>query len=181
MYTAAAGEEETTSKQVKQRYRIPEISPRVPMLPPPWLDQVFFDARTKQFASNGQVYRIIDIPSAAAVGTVCICSKENCSPPLSTLSDECEVVAHTFTYKLQTNWQPGIQKGAADWDENWDKFEDEGMSNNFHIGLSEHLAESEAKMCKLLSCCNSNELLPLPSFTFVKELTFDVENVVAPP
>ncbi|KAI7988837.1 G-type lectin S-receptor-like serine/threonine-protein kinase [Camellia lanceoleosa] len=45
MYTAAAGEEETTSKQVKQRYRIPETSPHLPMLPPPWLDQVFFDAR----------------------------------------------------------------------------------------------------------------------------------------
>ncbi|THG05997.1 hypothetical protein TEA_000255 [Camellia sinensis var. sinensis] len=38
-----------------------------------------------------------------------------------------------------TCWQPGIQEGAADWDENWDKFEDE-----------------------------------------VKELTLDVENVVAP-
>lgn len=24
-------------------------------------------------------------------------------------------------------WQPGIQGGAADWDENWDKFEDEGI------------------------------------------------------
>ncbi|KAI7991973.1 hypothetical protein LOK49_LG12G00209 [Camellia lanceoleosa] len=46
MYTAAAGEKETTSKQVKQRYRIPETSPHVPMLPSPWLDQVFFDART---------------------------------------------------------------------------------------------------------------------------------------
>lgn len=24
-------------------------------------------------------------------------------------------------------WQPGIQEVAADWDEEWDKFEDEGM------------------------------------------------------
>lgn len=24
-------------------------------------------------------------------------------------------------------WQPGIQEGAADWDETWDKFEDEGI------------------------------------------------------
>ena len=24
-------------------------------------------------------------------------------------------------------WQPGIQESAADWDEDWDKFEDEGM------------------------------------------------------
>ena len=24
-------------------------------------------------------------------------------------------------------WEPGIQEGAAVWDEEWDKFEDEGM------------------------------------------------------
>ncbi|XP_065856896.1 uncharacterized protein [Euphorbia lathyris] len=46
--------------------------------------------------------------------------------------------------ELPFGWQPGIQGGAADWDEDWDKFEDEG-------------------------------------FTFVKELTLDVQNVVAPP
>ncbi|KAJ4837929.1 hypothetical protein Tsubulata_022521 [Turnera subulata] len=46
--------------------------------------------------------------------------------------------------ELPFGWQPGIQEGAADWDEDWDKFEDEG-------------------------------------FTFVKELTLDVQNVVAPP
>ncbi|KAF2291685.1 hypothetical protein GH714_028116 [Hevea brasiliensis] len=46
--------------------------------------------------------------------------------------------------ELPFGWQPGIQEGAADWDEDWDKFEDEG-------------------------------------FMFVKELTLDVQNVVAPP
>ena len=25
-----------------------------------------------------------------------------------------------------TGWQPGIQEGAADWDEDWDKLEEEG-------------------------------------------------------
>ncbi|KAI7996298.1 hypothetical protein LOK49_LG10G01357 [Camellia lanceoleosa] len=45
---------------------------------------------------------------------------------------------------IYIGWQPGIQEGAADWDENWDNFEDEG-------------------------------------FTFVKELTLDVQNVIAPP
>ncbi|CAL5368998.1 unnamed protein product [Camellia sinensis] len=50
----------------------------------------------------------------------------------------------TTLNELPFGWQPGIQEGAADWDGNWDKFEDEG-------------------------------------FTFVKELTLDVENVVAPP
>ncbi|WCJ32834.1 Calcium-binding EF hand family protein [Euphorbia peplus] len=46
--------------------------------------------------------------------------------------------------ELPFGWQPGIQGGAADWDEDWDKFEDEG-------------------------------------FTFVKDLTLDVQNVIAPP
>ncbi|XP_038887522.1 epidermal growth factor receptor substrate 15-like 1 [Benincasa hispida] len=46
--------------------------------------------------------------------------------------------------ELPFGWQPGIQVGAADWDEDWDKFEDEG-------------------------------------FSVVKELTLDVQNVIAPP
>lgn len=46
--------------------------------------------------------------------------------------------------ELPFGWQPGIQEGAADWDEDWDKFDDEG-------------------------------------FTFVKELTLDVQNIIAPP
>ncbi|KAK4711624.1 hypothetical protein R3W88_006137 [Solanum pinnatisectum] len=50
----------------------------------------------------------------------------------------------TTLLELPFGWQPGIQEVAADWDEEWDKFEDEG-------------------------------------FTFVKELTLDVKNVIAPP
>ncbi|KAK9677657.1 hypothetical protein RND81_11G158700 [Saponaria officinalis] len=50
----------------------------------------------------------------------------------------------TTLVELPFGWQPGIQEGAADWDEEWDKFEDEG-------------------------------------FTFVKEMTHDVQNVIAPP
>ncbi|XP_042508818.1 actin cytoskeleton-regulatory complex protein pan1-like isoform X2 [Macadamia integrifolia] len=53
-------------------------------------------------------------------------------------------VKPTALIELPFGWQPGIKEGAADWDEDWDKFEDEG-------------------------------------FTFVKELTLDVQNVVAPP
>ncbi|KAK1290568.1 hypothetical protein QJS10_CPB18g00695 [Acorus calamus] len=30
--------------------------------------------------------------------------------------------------ELPFGWQPGIQEGAADWDEDWDKFEDEGFT-----------------------------------------------------
>ncbi|CAA2989507.1 epidermal growth factor receptor substrate 15-like 1 isoform X1 [Olea europaea subsp. europaea] len=50
----------------------------------------------------------------------------------------------TSLVELPFGWQPGMQQGAADWDEVWDKFEDEG-------------------------------------FTFVKELTLEVQNVIAPP
>ncbi|XP_057548788.1 uncharacterized protein LOC130827149 isoform X2 [Amaranthus tricolor] len=50
----------------------------------------------------------------------------------------------TTLVELPFGWQPGIQESAADWDEDWDKFEDEG-------------------------------------YTFVKEMTLDVQNVIAPP
>ncbi|XP_054787536.1 uncharacterized protein LOC129293548 isoform X1 [Prosopis cineraria] len=50
----------------------------------------------------------------------------------------------TTLVELPFGWQPGIQDGAADWDEHWDKLEDEG-------------------------------------FTFVKDLTLSVENILAPP
>ncbi|KAG1361086.1 epidermal growth factor receptor substrate 15 [Cocos nucifera] len=46
-------------------------------------------------------------------------------------------------FELPFGWQAGIQEGVADWDEGWDKFEDDG-------------------------------------FTIIKELTVEVENVVAP-
>nr|GMD58354.1 epidermal growth factor receptor substrate 15-like 1 [Ipomoea batatas] len=49
----------------------------------------------------------------------------------------------TSLLELPFGWQPGIQEGAADWDGDWDKFEDEG-------------------------------------FTSLKELTLDVQNVIAP-
>ncbi|KAK7409862.1 hypothetical protein VNO78_00227 [Psophocarpus tetragonolobus] len=32
--------------------------------------------------------------------------------------------------QLPAGWQPGIQEGAALWDEEWDKFEDEGFAND---------------------------------------------------
>ncbi|KAG1359502.1 putative epidermal growth factor receptor substrate 15-like 1 [Cocos nucifera] len=49
----------------------------------------------------------------------------------------------TSLVELPFGWQPGIQAGAADWDEDWDKLEEDG-------------------------------------FTVIKELTVEVENVVAP-
>ncbi|KAM1145229.1 hypothetical protein ACFX2I_037189 [Malus domestica] len=38
--------------------------------------------------------------------------------------------------ELPTGWQPGIQEGAAVWDEDWDKFEDEGFGNDLTIDAS---------------------------------------------
>ncbi|XP_015971900.1 uncharacterized protein LOC107495307 [Arachis duranensis] len=50
----------------------------------------------------------------------------------------------TTLVELPFGWQPGIQEGAADWDEDWDKLEDK-------------------------------------EFALVKELTLDVQNIIAPP
>ena len=35
-----------------------------------------------------------------------------------------------------SGWQPGIQENAAQWDDDWDKFEDEGMFNISRILLA---------------------------------------------
>ncbi|KAG0460406.1 hypothetical protein HPP92_020703 [Vanilla planifolia] len=37
-------------------------------------------------------------------------------------------IKSTATIDLPIGWQPGIAEGAVDWDEDWDKFEDEGFS-----------------------------------------------------
>ncbi|OIW16468.1 hypothetical protein TanjilG_19184 [Lupinus angustifolius] len=50
----------------------------------------------------------------------------------------------TTLVELPFGWQPGIQEGAADWDEDWDKLEDK-------------------------------------EFSFVKEFTLDVKNIIVPP
>ncbi|KAK9069396.1 hypothetical protein SSX86_011299 [Deinandra increscens subsp. villosa] len=67
---------------------------------------------------------------------------------VKTLNERCKMYGlrgkPTSLLELPFGWQSGIQEGAADWDEKWDTFEDEG-------------------------------------FTFVKELTLDVQNVIAPP
>ncbi|KAJ7962446.1 Calcium-binding EF hand-like protein [Quillaja saponaria] len=67
---------------------------------------------------------------------------------VKSLNDRCKKyglrVKPSTLMELPFGWQPGIQEGAADWDEDWDKLEDEG-------------------------------------FTFVKELTLDIQNVLAPP
>ncbi|XP_051139226.1 uncharacterized protein LOC127257012 [Andrographis paniculata] len=67
---------------------------------------------------------------------------------VKTLNERCKTYGlrgkPTTLVELPFGWQPGIAAAAADWDETWDKLEEEG-------------------------------------FTFVKELTLEVQNVVAPP
>ncbi|KAL7612967.1 hypothetical protein Lser_V15G07089 [Lactuca serriola] len=67
---------------------------------------------------------------------------------IKTLNERCKMYGlrgkPSLLLELPFGWQGGIQEGAADWDENWDNFDDEG-------------------------------------FTFVKDLTLDVQNVLAPP
>ncbi|BFG42478.1 hypothetical protein CerSpe_287520 [Prunus speciosa] len=51
---------------------------------------------------------------------------------VKTLNERCKKYGlrgkPTTLTELPFGWQPGIQEGAADWDEDWDKFEDEGFT-----------------------------------------------------
>ncbi|XP_030527327.1 epidermal growth factor receptor substrate 15 isoform X1 [Rhodamnia argentea] len=42
-------------------------------------------------------------------------------------------VKSTALFELPNGWQPGIQEGAAVWDEDWDKFDDEGFVNDLNL------------------------------------------------
>ncbi|CAL9215713.1 unnamed protein product [Arabidopsis halleri] len=46
---------------------------------------------------------------------------------------------------LPAGWQPGIQEGAALWDEEWDKFEDEGFGNEITFDKSKEQNSSGEK------------------------------------
>uniref|UniRef100_A0A1D1Y914 Putative calcium-binding protein C800.10c n=1 Tax=Anthurium amnicola TaxID=1678845 RepID=A0A1D1Y914_9ARAE len=51
---------------------------------------------------------------------------------LKALNEQCKKhglhVKSTGLIELPFGWQPGVQEGAADWDEDWDKFEDKGFA-----------------------------------------------------
>ncbi|XXG39203.1 hypothetical protein AAC387_Pa01g0224 [Persea americana] len=50
-------------------------------------------------------------------------------------------VKSTAVIELPFGWQPGIQEGAAVWDEDWDKFEDEGFAIDKDLTVEgEHIA-----------------------------------------
>ncbi|XWS26023.1 hypothetical protein CRYUN_Cryun27aG0118100 [Craigia yunnanensis] len=44
-------------------------------------------------------------------------------------------VKSTAVIELPMGWQPGIPEGAALWDEEWDKFEDEGFGNELTVNV----------------------------------------------
>ncbi|KAF5747243.1 epidermal growth factor receptor substrate 15-like 1 isoform X1 [Tripterygium wilfordii] len=44
-------------------------------------------------------------------------------------------VKSTAVIELPFGWQPGIQENAAVWDEEWDKFEDEGFANDLTVDV----------------------------------------------
>ncbi|XVF74098.1 hypothetical protein PTKIN_Ptkin13bG0033000 [Pterospermum kingtungense] len=55
------------------------------------------------------------------------------------LTERCKKLGHdiksTAVIELPIGWQPGIPEGAAIWDEEWDKFEDEGFGNELTIDV----------------------------------------------
>ncbi|XP_021601726.1 epidermal growth factor receptor substrate 15 isoform X2 [Manihot esculenta] len=55
-------------------------------------------------------------------------------------------VKSTAMIELPIGWQPGIQEGAAVWDEDWDKFEDEGFANDLTIDVKNASATQKEKV-----------------------------------
>lgn len=39
-----------------------------------------------------------------------------------------DTLVFSFCFLFLWGWQPGIQEGAANWDDDWDKFEDAGIT-----------------------------------------------------
>ncbi|XP_028768099.1 actin cytoskeleton-regulatory complex protein PAN1 isoform X2 [Neltuma alba] len=59
----------------------------------------------------------------------------------------------TTLVELPFGWQPGIQEGAADWDEHWDKLEDEGFTfvKELTLSVENTLAPPKQKMVSAVS------------------------------
>eukprot|EP00258_Populus_trichocarpa_P034983 XP_024451002.1 actin cytoskeleton-regulatory complex protein pan1-like isoform X4 [Populus trichocarpa] len=66
---------------------------------------------------------------------------------LKVLTERCKKhgldVKSTAVIELPFGWQPGIQEGAATWDEDWDKFEDEGFSNELTVDVKSAPGQKE--------------------------------------
>uniref|UniRef100_A0A3N7GBJ2 EF-hand domain-containing protein n=1 Tax=Populus trichocarpa TaxID=3694 RepID=A0A3N7GBJ2_POPTR len=66
---------------------------------------------------------------------------------LKALTQRCKkhelTVKSTAVIELPFGWQPGIQEDAATWDEDWDKFEDEGFSNELTVDVKSAPGQKE--------------------------------------
>lgn len=80
---------------------------------------------------------------------------------------------------LFLGWQPGIQETAASWDEEWDRFGDEGMRLNLDSATMSIIeCMFMLTICILNSVCCSACIYP--GFSIIKELTVEVEPPIAP-
>ncbi|KAM7253425.1 hypothetical protein ACFE04_026043 [Oxalis oulophora] len=65
------------------------------------------------------------------------------------LTDRCKKhgleIKSAAVIELPPGWQPGIQEGAAVWDEDWDKFEDEGFGNELKIDVQNGSVSQKAE------------------------------------
>ncbi|CAH9070286.1 unnamed protein product [Cuscuta epithymum] len=61
--------------------------------------------------------------------------------------------------ELPFGWQPGIQEGAADWDEDWDKFEGEGFTSvkELTLDVPNFIAPPKLKSSLIRDKTHSNE------------------------
>lgn len=55
---------------------------------------------------------------------------------------------------LSQGWEPGIQEGAAVWNEEWDKFEDEGLLHSLFFVESFWVSINN-----VIFCCEANVFL----------------------
>ncbi|KAG6768226.1 hypothetical protein POTOM_027123 [Populus tomentosa] len=113
-------------------------------------------------------------------------------PRIFTFAFYIRMITCSLPLDLSLGRQPGIQEAAADWDEGWDKFDNKGMLNNCLLDLVDFDFALEGleflftwvhdAFFSALSLNLIKALMTFRSgFTFVKELTLDVRNVVASP
>lgn len=68
---------------------------------------------------------------------------------LKALSERCKKhgieIKSAALVELPQGWQPGIQEGAAVWDEEWDKFDDEGLLFDKEVGTDAQNAKASPR------------------------------------
>nr|XP_034905367.1 uncharacterized protein LOC118041981 [Populus alba] len=73
-------------------------------------------------------------------GVLLLCATRQCLPACL----DCQFgIVTGLEGKRYFCWQPGIQEGAATWDEDWDKFEDEGFSKELTVDVKSAPGQKE--------------------------------------